>query len=179
MVDFATVAELELRLGTSGLGARGTALLADASALIRAECDFQDLDARTGRQEEFAGDDDTYRLFLSQRPVTAVTSVEIDGVAFTDYEWARWGRLERNDEGAWSEGPIIVTYDSGYATDDDEWAALKQICCAVAGRGITRETPETAVYGPELSETRGGAVPLYLTTQEIDRLRNLGAVPIG
>ena len=137
MADFATVAELETFMGTVGLGARGTAMLGYASAQIRRFCGGQDIEATTGRQEEYAGEWNRAYIALTQLPVTAVSSITIDAVAFTDF-WANYisGDVFRTDGGYWSEGPIIVTYDSGYASDSDEIAVVKSICLEMVARAL-------------------------------------------
>ncbi|HEY9482905.1 MAG TPA: hypothetical protein VIR00_08075 [Micromonosporaceae bacterium] len=57
-------------------------------------------------------------LELPQRPVTAVTTVTVDGDAVTDWTWpgrARW--LHRGC--GWGHlSTVAVTYDHGYAADD-------------------------------------------------------------
>jgi len=161
MGDFAVVAELETWMGVSNLGARGTAMLGHASAMIRAYCQ-QDLEATAGRQESYAGDAWAQYLVLTQRPVTAVSAITIDGVAFTDFTWTRWGQVNRNDWAVWDTGPILVTYDSGYAVGSDELLSVKGICLDAAKRAIAG-SPET--FGLEIPEYRGSAT-LYLTAEE-------------
>ena len=178
MADFATVAELETFMGNpSGtLGARGTAMLTHASAAIRLHCQ-QDLEQTAGRQEEFAGDDHAVLLFLSQRPVTAVSAITVAAVAFAEYEWSRWGTIERNDEGAWDEGPILVTYDSGYAAASDEMAGIKTVCLEVAARALAG--PVTDTFGPEIPELRGATPNLFLTEEEKNLLASYAPVLVG
>lgn len=174
MADFATVAELETWMGVSNLGARGTAMLGHASAMIRAYTQ-QDIEATTGRQESYAGDAWASYITLTQRPVTAVSSITIDGVAFADFTWTRWGQINRNDWAAWDTGPILVTYDSGYAVGSDELLSVKAICLDAAKRGIAG-APET--YGLEIPEYRGSAT-LYLTAEEKTFLDFLGVVAVA
>jgi hypothetical protein len=176
VADFATVAELESFLGTSGLGSRGTAMLGYASALIRRYC-RQDLEATAGRQEEWAGDDYRHVIGLTQIPITAVSSVTIDGVAFTEF-WANYmtGDIWKADGTAWDEGPIVVTYDSGYASASDEMQAVKKVCLEVAARALTGP-PET--FGLEAVELRGAAPGLFLTAEEKAELDSLSRVRVG
>lgn len=175
---FATAAEVLARYGGASMTTpRVEALLDDASALIRRACNGQILSAFTGRQEEFAADDWNRILFLTQRPVTAVSEVTIDGVAFTDYEWSRWGTLERNDEGAWDEGPIGVTYDGGYAADSDEAAYLKELAIEMVLRAITGDgAPTFDVAAPEAV---GWTPHIALRPEERSELTDFGAVPVG
>jgi hypothetical protein len=175
MAAFATVAELEAFLGTTGLGARGTAMLDYASAAIRGYT-RQDLDAQTGRQEEFAADGDMYVIEVRERPVTALT-LTIDAVAFTDF-WANYisGDIYRDDGAAWDTGPIVVTYDSGYAANSDEIAGIKSICLEVAARALTGP-PET--FGLEVTESRGIAPAVFLTAEEKTMLDRFTPVGVG
>jgi hypothetical protein len=178
---FATPAQLASALGSADYTGtaltRATELLDYASALIRLACGGQVLEADTGAQEEFAGDDEAHHIFLTQRPVTAVSSLTIDGVAFTDYVWTRWGVITREDEGAWSEGPILVTYDHGYAADSDEIVGLRALCIEVAARAFTNNPGEQ--FGEEIPEARGFPVQIFLTSSELESLANYGPVPVG
>lgn len=175
MADFATVAELEAFLGTTGLGARGTAILGYASAAIRGFT-RQDIEATTGRQEEFAADLGRSILHLTQVPVTAVSAITENAVAFTDFVWSRWGAINRGDWTTWDDGPIVVTYDSGYASTDDEFLTAKTICLEVAARAITGP-PET--FGLEVQETRGVAPGIFLTEEEKRMLEPFALVAVG
>jgi len=178
MADFATVAELEVFMGSGSgsLGVRGTAMLGYASATIRLFTG-QDVEVTTGRQESYAGDAWRDYLEVTQRPVTAVSAITIDAVAFTDFSWNRWGSIWRNDKAAWATGPILVTYDSGYATSEDEYQAVKVVCLEVAARAIGG-APET--FGLEAQELRGPTPAIYLTDEEKDTLLSvLGKVVVA
>ena len=168
MADFATVAEFNTRTGMGVDSARGAAILADVSAEIRLYTD-QDIEETAGRQEEFAADPFKGFIELSQVPVTAVTSVTVDGVVFTDYEWDRWnGSIRKNDLTPWDEGPILVTYDSGYAAASDEMAGLKSLCIEVAARALGGIPQDT--FGTEIPELRGAPHSIFFTEQEQRRL---------
>lgn len=178
MADFATVAELETLMGTSGLGARGTAMLGYASALIRREVGM-DIEETLGRQEQFAGDPTRLTIVLSQVPVTAVT-VDVDGTALTAFSWDRWtGQLYRDDGMAWAVGPITVTYDSGYTASSDEMIATKLIALEVAARALNPGPVGFDTVGPETAELRGGPVGLFLTPAEQRELQGLGRVAVA
>ena len=177
MADFATVAELEEFMGAPGLGARGTSMLGFASSMIRAHT-RQDLEATTGRQEEYAGDPYTYEIQLTQRPVV-VTAVTVDAVAFTEFDWTRWGRVTRSDGSAWSEGPIVITYDSGYAPGSDEMAQVKAITLKAAARALGGPVGLGDVFGSEVPELRGAAPVLLLTTEERNLLDGLIKAAVG
>ena len=62
----------------------GGAMLADASAIIR-RYTGQDLEETAGRQEEHAGGMGRYQIQLTQVPVTAVSAITEDAVAFTEF----------------------------------------------------------------------------------------------
>jgi len=175
MADFATVAELEAFLGTSGLGDRGTTMLTYASALIRGYT-RQDLDAVTGRQEEFAAEWNRTYIEVTQRPITALT-LTVTAVAFTEF-WTNYisGQVYKSDGTYWDEGPIVVTYDSGYASTSDEMVVIKSMCLEVAARAIT-SLPDT--FGPEIQETRGVAPNLFLSTEEKNVLERFCPVGVG
>ena len=181
MADFATVAELEAFMGTSGLGTRGTALLGYASAEIRGYTG-QDLEETAGRQEEFAADYREY-LWLSQKPVTAVSAVTIDAVAFADFGWTRWGKvylLNTSSLVYWSTGATVVTYDSGYSASSDEMQQVKEITLEVAARAIGGPQGENlGTFGAEIPELRGAPLSVFLTEQEQQRLDRLSGVPVG
>ena len=176
MADFASVGELEAFMGTSGLGARGTAMLGYASAQIRLFTG-QDIEATTGRQEQYAASNRAI-IHLTQSPVTSVSAITLDAVAFVDFTWSRWGAINRTDWLAWDEGPIQITYDSGYAAGSDEMSAVKQITLEVASRALSGTAGSNDTYGPEIAELRGGPVGIFLTETEqhdLERFRRLVA----
>ena len=181
MARFATATELATFLGHPGFSpaTRAEQVLDLASALIRRTCNGQVLEQVSGAQEEFDGEDDLYTIFLTQRPVTAVSSVTVDAVAFTAFEWSRIGTIVKTDDSAWSEGPIVVTYDHGYAAASDELIAVKSICLEASARAITKETADAGTFGEGFEEARGWAPHLFLTDEERDRLVDFGAVPVG
>ncbi len=175
MADFATVAELETFMGVTGLGSRGTAMLGHASTAIRLYTG-QDLSATAGRQESHAGDAWATFIALTQLPVTAVSAVTVDGVAFTGFEWSRWGLVNRVDYLPWDTGPIVVTYDSGYDANSDEILGVKTITLEVAARAISGN-PET--FGLEVQELRGPSPAVFLTTEEKTFLDRFGTVAMA
>ena len=138
MADFATQAELEVFMGlaTGALATRGPAVLGYASSAIRMFT-RQDIEVTTGRQESFAGDPWRDYIVLTQRPVTAVTAITVNSVAYTDFTWSRWGNVFKNTAPtAWDTGPILVVYDSGYGATSDEYLGVKTICLEAASRAI-------------------------------------------
>lgn len=134
MAQFATAAELGSRLGISldeDETTRANTLLTLASGLIQDE---------TG--QEIAQATETFtrpgvwgnRLRLRERPVTAVTSVKIDGVALAADDWYLDGdELVRG--GGWSgpEADVEIVYTHGYASADTP-PAVKAVCLEVATR---------------------------------------------
>lgn len=175
MADFATVAELETFLGTTGLGSRGTAMLTHASNAIRLYTKM-DLEERLGRQESYAGDAWRTYIPLTQLPVNAVSAITVDGVAFTTFEWTRWGLVNKVDYSAWDTGPILVTYDSGYSTTSTEYSGIKTTCLEVAARALTGN-PDT--FGLEDVELRGPAPAVFLTLEEKSFLDRFGTVAMA
>jgi len=176
MTAFATVAELELFMGQSSLGSRGTAMLDHASTQIRLYTK-QELSEVAGRQESYAGDAWSVFIALTQTPVTAVSSVTVDGVAITGYTWTRWGLVNKADFSAWDTGPIVVTYDSGWPAASDEMAGIKAICLEVAARAMAG-APE-GTFGLEVQELRGPAPAVFLTTEEKAFLDRFGTVAMA
>ena len=182
MADFATVAELEtfMGLGSGSLGARGTAMCSYASTAIRLYT-RQDLEVTTGRQESWAGDAWRDYLVLTQRPVTAVSSVTINAVAFTDFTWTRWGHVYKNLTNtllttAWDTGPILVTYDSGYAPTSDEMLGVKTITLEAASRALAG-APNT--FGLDIEENRGLSPAVFLTQEEKEFLSTMGTLAVA
>ena len=178
MADFATVAELETFMGTSGLGSRGTAFLGYASAEIR-RYTGQDLEETVGRQETRAAPDRAI-INLTQLPVTAVSSITVDAVAFTEFDWTRWGKVHKTDWSDWDEGPIVITYDSGFDASSDEMTAVKLITLEVATRALGGpQDGAFASYTNEVAELRGSTPAVFLTAQEMSRLDDLQRVMVG
>jgi hypothetical protein len=182
MARFATAAELQTFLGGSGINTtRAEFMLDRASALIRMHTG-QTLDAFTGAQEAF-GPTTLDRLFLTQRPVTAVTSVVVDGSALgaDDFVWTRWGTvyLSGNVAWAWQGDETVVTYDGGYAPGSDEMEAIKTICLEAATRAYTRERDGVDVMGLDVPEAVGWTPHLFLTAEEKGLLAQFGAVAVG
>jgi hypothetical protein len=173
---FATTAELTTFLGSDAVNARGTLMLDLASAAIR-RFTGQTLDVVTGAQEEF-GPTTLETLVLTQRPVTAVSVVQVNAVTVTDYIWTRWGTIRRDPDSAWSDG-ATVTYDHGYAPTEPEMVAIKGVCLEAAGRAFTREPSSGVENFGAPAEAVGWAPQIVLTQEEQTRLRDFGAVMVG
>jgi hypothetical protein len=145
--------------------------------MIRGECD-QVLSEVLGAQESH-GPTTLDRVFLSQRPVTAVSSVTVDGTLLDDFTWTRWGTLMRSDGGVWLGDLTEVVYDHGYADDSDEMADIKAICIKAAIRALSKETGDFATFSEDIVEARGFVPQVFLTNDEKARLRRFGPVPVG
>ena len=176
MADFATVAELEAYMGQPGLGSRGTAMLGRASAKIRAYT-HQDLELTLGRQEEYAGEWNRARHHGRPDPRRGgdVHHHRRRGVHRLLVERLS-GDIYRTDGGYWTEGPIIVTYDSGYATTEDEFETVKGVCLEVAARALGG--PQDT-FGTEIPGLAGTAPRIILTDDEMRALDGLTKVTVG
>lgn len=125
----ATIQDLQARLGvTYAAGAettRAQAALDDATAFLQGELG-QLIEAGTATV--------TFRhrggvIRLPQQPVRAVTTVQINGVATTAFDFidqelhlaARWGRSDFGDRTPYSD--ITVTFDYGYTVIPAELVA--------------------------------------------------------
>lgn len=135
----------------------------------------QNLEAQTGVVDRFRG---RYAriLLLSQVPVTTLTSVSVEGDAFTDYDLnARAGIITRNDWGCWFSNELItVTYNAGFSPMDP---ALKGVCLSYAARlmtnpvgGVTAESLGTysITYGANSSTD---SILNDMERQVLDRFR--------
>jgi len=102
----------------------------------------------TGDTTELMGTTDS-ELWLPERPVTAVTSVEVDGEAVAEGTgYKRFGPRLRRSCG-WSDDPhdpttVTVVYDHGYPTDDYRLGFARSVVLmlaagAASGPGVTSE----------------------------------------
>lgn len=174
----ATPAELVAFAETSLDTPRMELLLQLASGVVR-RFTGQTLSEVLGDQVEY-GPTDRLALFLPERPVLAVSAITVDGDAFTDFDWTRWGTLTRVDAGAWASGPIVVTYDHGYAADSDEMDAIRSVVLAAASRAFTlNERSASEALGSTVLESAGYSPEVFLTPGEKSLLWDLGAVPVG
>lgn len=159
MASFATSDDLAARLKKTFTNAdkdQADSLLAGATAKIR---------ALTGQwisqvvDDVWTTDAPVSRVvWLPQRPVTAVASVTVDGVAVTDWV-LRGSRLRRKClwATACEESELVVTYSHGYADDDEELVLAKDAAMAMAGwargniGGLKQRTIDdfTQVFGDE------------------------------
>ncbi len=71
---------------------------------------------------------------LPEVPVRAITTVTVDGAAFTDYDLdASAGIITRSDNSWSSRDVVVITYNSGYTTIP---ASIKGVCVDVAKRAF-------------------------------------------
>lgn len=136
MAAFATPAELASALQVASVDtASATLALNRASGRIRLHCGWS-ISEETVTDEVFDGTG-TRNLWIPTLRLTAVGSLEVDGVALvedTDYSWTSYGRVVRN--GCWprTARSIVVTYTHGYPSGHPKLEAVKDVCLALAGR---------------------------------------------
>lgn len=150
---FATYQDLEDRLRVTFTAAeqvQAVALLESATSLIQAAA-RQVLEQVTGDTVTLDGNGQRI-LTLPQIPVTAVSSVTVDGETLTfdtHYRWSPNGLLYRTWDGFWGRQfaawgdllqSIVVVYSHGYAAIPDD---LRTVCVEVAARAWS--TPAGAV----------------------------------
>lgn len=124
-------------------------------------------------------------LILPERPVTAISSVVVDGVAVlsTDYWFTRAGLLHSGTiavEGVnWAYG-ATVTYDHGYAESTDTYTAIKSVCLEAASNAYTlNERSASEAMGSTVMESAGYAPAVFLTLSQQRQLADLGKVMVG
>lgn len=179
MTDLATQADVEARLGrTLAAGAETSkveALLADASAAIRSYTG-QTLTAVSGDvltvDAPLSGE-----LTLPERPVTAVTSITLDGVTLTGWSWNAATLVTL--PGGWStqssvaypgRGVLQITYSHGYGSVPPDVTA---VCCSMVLRAMEAPTGLRSQSIGEWSETYaddGSPGVVGFTADERERL---------
>jgi hypothetical protein len=130
----------------------------------------QDLVLRLGDSVRLMGTTESW-FTLPQRPVSAVTSVAVEGVIVTDYKWfdsrlwrrCGWGAA-RSDE----PSVVEVTYSHGYEDTDPKLQFAQSIALALAVRWVNN--PDSAVgmsiddftrqYSQSSNSDLAGLVPL-------------------
>lgn len=181
MVAFATSTELATFIGSPDIDiSRADLMLNQASAIIRREADGQTLSTVIGTIETFSPSD-SLTLLLSQRPVTAITQVVVDGVALAseDFLASEVGAVRLASGKRWMLGAQI-TYDHGFAVGSDQFELLKSTTLEVAARAFTmhRETAFDA-FQRVAAEASGFAPDLFLTQEERDLLADFSDGGIG
>jgi hypothetical protein len=176
---FATATEFEeitgVEVGTDL--SRIQSILDLSSAMIRRYLD-QDVSQVIGEQEVFQETDREW-LLLTQRPVTAITELTVEGSAFTDYRFERWGQVFTTTGADWTYG-ATVTYTHGYTETEPEFLAVKAVCIDVASRAyLMNRQGESESFGPAAMQSVGWAPSLFLTQDNMHRLMDLGKVGVG
>lgn len=164
MADLFTVSELASYLQRD-VDTSSAALAKDsAQAIVRAWCRQEITQATyTDTVLPIVSLDWTWGVLLPQRPVTAVSSVSVNGTPYTlgvEYAWngiSPWIRLAQR---TWTtssfqdEPTAVVTYTAGYATVPAE---VKAVALAVAARQYDNPQGLRQVSIDDYSETRAGA----------------------
>jgi hypothetical protein len=141
VANFATPTELAALLKADVDTTSATQALTFATAIVRAFTG-QNIEQRTytGVILPIVSIDSTWGVRLPQRPVTAVSSVAVNGTTYTlgtDYAWNGWApyiRLAKTTDSTATfqdEPQATVTYTAGYATVPDE---VKAVTLGVAVR---------------------------------------------
>ncbi len=188
MASFATPAEMATFMGqpTPADPARFQAYLDAASALIRRFTGqtLSEVIAETVTLEPI--DRDT--MILPQRPVTAISSLLVLGVAFTAYRFTRtgfviMGATPSTTEGSFWTNGATITYNHGYATSTDEYGAIKAICLESAVRGISErgsgQFGQIDTMTSTIVDAVGFTPRIFLTDREQWQLMDLGKVGVG
>ena len=148
-MGFCSVSDVSTFLGTTLVTDNAQVLQAilEATTIIQNYCN-QKIEQVSAATILLDGAGST-KLFLPELPVTAITSVKVDGVllAATDYALAENGVLWRL-YGLWPIGArnVEVTYSHGYAATP---ADIKGVCYRSAAR----------LYQAQLKATHQGLVP--------------------
>ncbi len=164
MADPFPVSELAADLQRDLDTASATLAKDSAQAIVRGYC-RQELTTATysGVLLPIEVEGPSYIVRLPQRPVTAVSSVSVNGVTYTlgtDYAWNGYGdylRLRKVDESSASfeDWPLAtVTYTAGFATVP---ADIKAVALAVAARQYDNPQGLRQTTIDDYSETRAGA----------------------
>lgn len=138
--NLATLADLSARGADVSDPTLVDVMLAVASAVVRGAAQSPILSA-SSTVTLWAFDGGEQFLDLPGKPVTAVSSVTVDGSAVTDYKLVH-GRLWR--PGGWSDGcepvEVVVSLTHGFASVPED---IKQLVCDLAILGV-RTAPEGA-----------------------------------
>jgi hypothetical protein len=182
MDPLADVAELRAWLQDPNFdGGTAAVVLAAASGTVRGQTG-QDFSLVTGDTVVLDGSEDDW-LYLPQRPVTAVSAVDINGAALPVGGWTLSGsRIYRYNgwnhamvlasSNSYGRAPtlITITYDHGYATiPDDVKAATLAVAADIAGNpaGLIAETIDD--YTWRRSETPEGTATQMLLAAVVRR----------
>jgi len=154
-------------------------LLMSASSLIRSHCN-QTLSPVTGDVITVYPTSSSF-LSLPERPVTAVSSVLVGGVATTDYyivpRGLRSGTVA-SPGSAWTSG-ATVTYSHGHAESSEAFKAIKSVCIEMTKRAYTADESGQAIgQGGFPMETAGFPTTLFLTGDNKETLKPYKRGPV-
>ena len=174
MGAFASALELGIKVGNNSPSdlARWQSLLQEASDLIRTHRG-QMISFVEGDTVTFGATND-HRLFLPETPITAITSVTVDGVlqAASTYDFTSWA-LFHPDGSTWPNGATVI-YSHGYLETSPEFGEYKSLAIRMVQRALFG--PQGEVFGPERVEAVGWSAQIYLTEEEQIRI---GGVAVG
>lgn len=138
-----------------------TAALPDATASLLLELATGEVQAAAGQQLVEVVDDQItimgtpgWWMDLPERPVTAVSTVTLDGESIADYKrfGARLWRAKGWASAAYEPGEVTVTYTHGYATGDDRLALARKLTLSLAG--VLHSDPEGTTGGYSIDDYR-------------------------
>lgn len=153
----ATAGDLAARIGalTDAQAARSSALLVDASAMVRAYA-RQPLGMVVDDEAIVVPSNRT--ITLPHRPVTAVTSVaQLDGTTVPAADWEWNGIDEITVVHGWLTPTMRVVYSHGEAVPD----GVVAVVCAMVGRVLTAPSPTEGLSAETIGQysyqSAGGA----------------------
>lgn len=176
---FASAEEFSELTGLQADRARIQAHLSAASDLVRGYTG-QTI-SRVLAEVEVLEKTDSDRLLLSERPVTAISTLVVNGVTqgSTTYTVTRWGLVVRVSGQPWNLG-ATVTYDHGLLETDWEWGVVRSVTMDVAARSLSlNERSASEAMGSSLMETAGYSPETFLTEGEKARLSIFGPEMLG
>jgi len=165
---FATVAELEAFTDATLTTNRAELALEMASAAVENAAKIVHATIAQLDDEEWTLDGaGTPVLTLPTWPVTAVSTVTVDGTAVENFSWSRNGVLER-DGGVWPAGRrnIVVTATYGFA-EGDVPAEIKAVTLQAASRAALNPARLNSFSDGQVSVGFGGG---GVGTQVLDLL---------
>lgn len=167
MTSFATADELDLWVDDTIVADRANLILSLATAAIQRHTG-QTLAAVAADSITIPGRLGKF-LRLPERPVTAVTSVTLDGVTITDFDLLPQSVLYRGS--GWGDARVIigVTYDHGFATIPDD---LKGVALDIAARVVNNPTSSVQESFGSYSVTRSRTLGIAISPDEKKVLEN-------
>jgi len=191
--DFVTAEDVATYVQSDVDTASADLAIASAEALVRGFCRQTLSEASSTAVLPVQLGDAGWYVDLPERPVTAVTSVEVNGTAYaagTGYQ-VDGSRIWLADVSSSADdfAPVDtaeVAYDHGYASASQQFAEIKAVVLSVAGRlydnprGMRMESVEGYTYtrggsgddilGATLSRTERDALRRYRVTAGVVRV---------